>query len=240
MPNWSYNNLSISGDEKEMKNFYEQALKPNSNDESSFRFSNIFPMPEKIKNTISPSSSAKGRKWMNDNVSEIRDNTISNVLGEEEYTTELIPVENNTDEKCKALKDKYGADNWYDWNLATYGTKWDCEVLEKNCIKDETFFECQFDTAWSPPGMFLHNLQMKFKDLDIRLTYELEGSDGCGVFYSNRDGDQIFIEHEEDEVSYRGSDGREIYYNDTDGEWHYHEDDEVCDDYIMVNPYNES
>lgn len=237
MPNWSYNNLNISGSPEKMKEFYDIALKPNSNGEISFRFSNIFPMPEKIQNTISPSSSAKGRKWMNENVSVIRDNTISNVLGEEEYTSELIPVENNTDEKCKLLKDQYGADNWYDWNLATYGTKWDCEVLEKNCIKDETFFECQFDTAWSPPGAFLYNAQKKFPDLTINLKYQLEGSDECGVFYTDKFDSEVTISHETDEVTYVGIDGRDIYYSDEDGEWHYHDDNSICEDYITVSPF---
>ena len=66
MPNWSYNNLEVSGDPEQMKEFYSVVIKENLNKEMSFRFSNIFPMPEKIKNTISPSSSAKGKKWINE------------------------------------------------------------------------------------------------------------------------------------------------------------------------------
>ena len=52
MPNWTYNNLTISGDSDDMKEFYEIAIKSNVNGDLSFRFSNVFQMPEKIKNTI--------------------------------------------------------------------------------------------------------------------------------------------------------------------------------------------
>ena len=240
MPNWSYNNLTISGSSDDMKDFYDIAIKSNVNGDLSFRFSNVFEMPEKIKNTISPSSSAKGRKWMNENISSLRNDKLNEVFGEEDNDPNLIPVENNTPEKCEQLIKEYGSDNWYDWNIKTYGTKWDVEVLENEFFKFDEQFECSFDTAWSPPSTFLQNLQDKFKKLDIRLTFELEGSDTCGVFYTNRYKDDVSISYEEDEITYKGSDGREIYYNDDDGEWYYHDDDEVCDDYISVNPFNEN
>ena len=240
MPNWTYNNLTISGDSDDMKEFYEIAIKSNVNDDLSFRFSNVFQMPEKIKNTISPSSSAKDRKWINENLASLRNDKLNGVLGEEDNDTNLIPVENNTPEKCEQLIKEYGSDNWYDWNIKTYGTKWDVEVLENEFFKSEEQFECSFDTAWSPPGTFLQNLQDKFKKLDIRLTFELEGSDECGFFYTNRYNDDVSISYEEDEISYIGSDGRDIYFNSDNDDCHYHDDDEVCDDYISVNPFNEN
>jgi hypothetical protein len=240
MPNWSYNNLTISGPKEDMDVFYQESIKPNSNNELSFRFSNIFPMPEKIKNTISPSSSAKGQKWMNSNSSTVRNDKLNEIFDEEENDPNLIPVENNTPEKCQQLIKEYGSDNWYDWNIKTYGTKWDVEVVDREYYKSDEQFECSFDTAWSPPSNFLENLQNRFKNLDIKLTFELEGSDGCGVFYTNRYKDDVSISYEEDEITYKGSDGREIYYNDDDGEWHYHDDGEICDDYISVNPFNEN
>lgn len=237
MPNWSFNSLSISGDPEKMQEFYDLAFKANANGEISFKLSNIFPMPEKIKNTISPSSSAKGRQWMNAERSDVRDKSISKILGEDSVDTILIPVENNTDEKCVQLRSQFGADNWYDWNILTYGTKWDCEVLREQTIVGENFFECSFDTAWSPPGVFLINLQNRFQNLDIRLTYELEGSDECGVFYTSRSNDKVSIANEEGSLNFIGTDGRDIYFNNDDREWHYTEDDSICDDYVSVNPY---
>lgn len=240
MPNWSYNTLKITGSKEIMKEFYDSAIKPNINGELAFSFSNIFPMPEKIKNTISPSSSALGRKWMNENLSTKRNEKLSDLLNEDENHPDLIPVENNSPEKCKALKEEFGADNWYDWNLHKYGTKWDVESLVSDSVKDDELFECQFDTAWSPPSNFLANLQLKFPNLDLKLIFELEGSDECGMFFTERNGGEVNLSYEQDEVAYIGSDGRDIYYDSKDGEWHYHDDDEVCEDYMQMNPFYEN
>lgn len=232
MPNWSYNNLSISGTPEKMKEFYDVAF----DDKEIFAFSNIFPMPEKIKNTISPSSSALGKKWMNEDILTKRNDALNEILELDENDPQLIPCENNSPEKCKLLKQEFGADNWYDWNIFTYGTKWDVSVSSDEYFKDDESFDCSFDTAWSPPSAFLHKLQSKFKDLDIRLTFELEGSDTCGVFYTDRYQDEVNICYEEDEVTFVGSDGRKIY-QDENGDWRYHADDEICEDYEMVNPF---
>ncbi len=240
MPNWSYNTLTISGTKNDMKSFYEIAIKPNINNDLAFSFSNVFPVPIKIKNTISPSSSALGRKWINENLSTKRNDKLSEILNEEEENPDLIPVENNTTEKCVFLKSEYGADNWYDWNILTYGTKWDCEVLLSDIVKDDELFECSFETAWSPPANFLSNLQNKFPKLDIKLIFELEGSDECGMFITERNEDEVTLSYQQDEVSYIGSDGRDIYYDNTDGEWHYHDDNEICTEYNSTNPFYEN
>lgn len=234
MPNWSYNNLTITGSSEKMKEFYDVSLKPNINGDITFTFASVFPMPQKIKNTIAPSGSAKGKKWINEDKAKIRDVNLSEMLGTK-IEVDLIPCENNTDEKCEALKKEYGADNWYDWNIITYGTKWDIDA--DDFVKGDEEFNVNFDTAWSPPTNFLYNLQKKFPDLDMRLTYQLEGSDDCGVLYTDRYNEKVSIVQEEDEVTYRGSDGRDIYFNDDDGEWYYHDNNEICDDYISVNPF---
>lgn len=234
MPNWSYNNLTITGSSEKMKEFYDVSLKPNINGDITFTFASVFPMPDKIRNTIAPSVSAKGKKWINEDKAKIRDVNLSEMLGTK-IEVDLIPCENNTDEKCEALKKEYGADNWYDWNIITYGTKWDIDA--DDFVKGDEEFNVNFDTAWSPPTNFLYNLQKKFPDLDMRLTYQLEGSDDCGVLYTDRYNEKVSIVQEEDEVTYRGSDGRDIYFNDDDGEWYYHDNNEICDDYISVNPF---
>lgn len=236
MPNWSYNNLTISGSEADMEKFLSEAIKPNINGEDAFCFANIFPMPQKLKNTISPSSSAKGRKWMNADRADLRENSINELLGEETKNV-LIPVENNTDEKCLALRKEFGTDNWYDWNVQNWGTKWDVEVLKSNCWLDETSINMSFNTAWSPPETFLKKLQQKYQSLDIKLSYTLEGSDTCGLFETYRDGDFVDLDYSEDEVIYRASDGRDIYFDESCGEWKYNEDEEICEDYIWVSPF---
>jgi len=41
-------------------------------------------------------------------------------------------------------------DNWYDWNVTNWGTKWDVRPEYYDRIDDNTI-QLGFDTAWSPP-----------------------------------------------------------------------------------------
>ena len=45
---------------------------------------------------------------------------------------------------------KYGFKNWYDWNIANWGTKWDVS-LENVERQDENTLTASFDSAWAPP-----------------------------------------------------------------------------------------
>jgi hypothetical protein len=45
------------------------------------------------------------------------------------------------------------SENWYDWNISNWGTKWEASIyswekVNDNCIK------LNFDTAWAPPTAF--------------------------------------------------------------------------------------
>lgn len=59
-------------------------------------------------------------------------------------------------------RDEYNL-NWYDTNIAWFGTKWDVDVNIDcfNFCEDEISFFCE--TAWSPPIEFLANLCRMYK-----------------------------------------------------------------------------
>jgi len=240
MPNWSFNSLKVTGNKEEMDKFFETCLKPNVNGDLTFKFSNLLPMPVKIKNTISPASSAIGKKWINEHeISKIRDSKIDAVFSDVEIEKHLIPCENNTPEKCESLKKEFGSDNWYDWNIQNFGTKWDVEVEEDSYFINGELFECRFDTAWSPPVAFLVKLQQQFEKLDIRLTYEIEGYDQCGVFYTDRTENGVQITEMEGDILYESEEGEELYYDREDGEFHYVNSKLVCNSAIQRNPFGE-
>jgi hypothetical protein len=46
--------------------------------------------------------------------------------------------------------EKYGAADWYGWNIRNWGTKWDVQ-LENVVRVDEYTLTAAFDSAWSPP-----------------------------------------------------------------------------------------
>lgn len=124
---------------------------------NEFKFANIFPMPAILKNTVSPTRSAQN----------------------------FPEAENNTPEKCARLVEEFGADNWYDWNQVTYGTKWDLQDAMIQ-TKSDVAFECHFRTAWAPPYAFLQRLQGKYPNLELTMSFCVE-NDTQGVFESLTD-----------------------------------------------------
>ncbi len=46
--------------------------------------------------------------------------------------------------------EKYGYKDWYDWNVANWGTKWDFN-LENVERQDANTVTAAFDSAWAPP-----------------------------------------------------------------------------------------
>ena len=91
--------------------------------------------------------------------------------------TALKKVDENDKELCKELIRKYGADNWWDWCVMNWGTKWEADVYssEPDGIG--------FVTAWSPPIGIVKALSM-LTGRDFRLTYIEEGVDFCGEYFS--------------------------------------------------------
>ena len=63
--------------------------------------------------------------------------------------------------------------DWYNWNIANWGTKWDADDA---AIVDETdeLVTYAFATAWSPPLGVLEAFVNQHMDLDIDFTYEEE------------------------------------------------------------------
>jgi hypothetical protein len=86
---------------------------------------------------------------------------------------ELLEPPENEAAKVE-LKAKYGHDNWYDWRIAHWGTKWnsyECE-LDDSWI-DDGILEYQFDTAWSPPEG-IHNRLLELlqeEGLDVAVSW---------------------------------------------------------------------
>ena len=79
---------------------------------------------------------------------------------------------------------KYGSNNWYDWSVNNWGTKWNsCESVIT--YKDEENLHYSFQTAWSPAIPVIKKLAEMF-DVEIRFVYINEdyGND-CGRLIIN-------------------------------------------------------
>ena len=119
----------------------------------------------------------------------------------------------------KACEDK-GIDNWYDWSVGNWGTKW--EASDLNLDDEGTYDDCahvtvSFSTAWSPPVNFYETLyenmnydcdDMGDPEFKIRATYYEPGCDFIGI-WENGD-DRGYTASSEDD---------DFFENDEDGQW---------------------
>ena len=76
-------------------------------------------------------------------------------------------------------------ENWYEWNINNWGTKWDF-VISKNdliVIKEPNTTKVLFnvDTAWSPPLAFWQKVSKLYPFIDIKVYYEEEGIGFIGM-----------------------------------------------------------
>jgi hypothetical protein len=89
----------------------------------------------------------------------------------------------------------FKGNNWYDWNVRNWGTKWDVAVSddskynETELVTDsEDTLVYRFDTAWSPPIPAIEKLSEMFPNIEFDLEYEEETGWGGNYLFLNGDG----------------------------------------------------
>ena len=75
-----------------------------------------------------------------------------------------------------------GIDNWYDWSVSNWGTKWDVSTEGLELSEDGTSITGWFDSAWSPPITALEFLVERHEDIEVTNYFEEPGMDFAGVF----------------------------------------------------------
>jgi len=161
MPNHCENILTITGTKKEIKRC--RAFIRGEEKEQFIDFNNIIPMPKELVGTRSPMNIISQKDYKE----------------QEERIAKANKEPNWQDSRCltkslsKSYHDKFGADNWYDWSVKNWGTKWNAygqAVLAPNQIR--------FDTAWASPVPIIAKLSTLFPKLTFEVEYDIEG--GCG------------------------------------------------------------
>ena len=190
MPNWCENTLEIySEDTEKMKEFYD-FFGGQDKFVENFSFNNIITLPQELDGTRSPSriisQETYDRYTQLEKKHNIKDSQDVVRLVEDGTLTEeerdLLWKEGITQEMSDMRKSEYGYDNWYDWQVNNWGTKWDIN----NEIHVDDFHDegCTlvFQTAWSPPEPIVHKLQEMFPDVTFYGGYIGEGWEFAGVF----------------------------------------------------------
>ena len=68
--------------------------------------------------------------------------TVAGFVGEDKQAAHEAQMKSNLE--------KYGYTDWYNWNIANWGTKWDF-ALDNVERQDPNTVSAAFDSAWSPP-----------------------------------------------------------------------------------------
>lgn len=71
---------------------------------------------------------------------------------------------------------KYGAINWYDWNIKHWGTKWNAYDIELLGIEDRYISYC-FNTAWSIPYSYYDRLRIELKKISSSCKFHVKWRD---------------------------------------------------------------
>lgn len=88
------------------------------------------------------------------------------------------------DDREPANLKKYGFSNWYDFQVARWGTKWDAYEIDTLADTGDTL-TLTFDTAWSPPvGIYQ---TMHEKGFQIEATFVEQGCDFVGFWKDGND-----------------------------------------------------
>jgi len=111
-----------------------------------------------------------------------------------EGTTSPAPKEG----KVQPLVD--GFDNWYDWRVQNWGTKWDVDMDGLELSDDGTTINGWFDSAWAPPIHAYEYFLTDNEDCSIRSYYYEGGMDFGGLWEDFADAEVTMSEFTADEM----------------------------------------
>jgi len=81
-------------------------------------------------------------------------------------------------------------DNWYDWNINHWGTKWEMSIIDWE-RRDDNSIWISFETAWAPPIAIYEYLDDQ--EWQVEGLYHESGMTFCGIW---SDGDDDYYEYD--------------------------------------------
>ena len=156
MPNWVYNYLSIEGSKEDIL---------------------------AIKTQVSAPFIREHEQWnMETNVMETKDYIFTNPIFAFWNIIKPTDLETYRLQKDPSVEEmSFAGNNWYDWNVRNWGTKWDVSVSDEEKYREtelteegEGFLSYRFNTAWSPPIPAITKLSEQYPNLEFNLSYEEE------------------------------------------------------------------
>ena len=161
MPNWVYNGLTVEGKPESVKKMMEQLNTPfvRVHDQWNVATQQMEKQQVTYPNPIFAF-------W--------------NII----KPTDLEAYDKQAEFKGTTLPIDFAGDDWYNWNIRNWGTKWDVAVSSNETYPNTTVEDTangenhvvhyNFETAWSRPMPALINLSNQYPDLLFTLSYEEE------------------------------------------------------------------
>lgn len=153
-------------------------------------------------------------------------NLLSIIKGEEREIdfTKIIPVPDYIFQGDLGMEEKriYGKNNWYDWNIENWGTKWNAYNIELG------YNSITFDTAWATPMNVIDKLAEMFPHVIIEHEWADEDTGHNtgkrilqedyieGGYYDNKSNEayEVYIELKgESNCLGKNNEGNYIHYN---------------------------
>jgi hypothetical protein len=165
MPNWVYNNLSITGTKADIDAFVAKATTPHTTRYEPF---------------LSDEPSEQLRE----------DFSFWNFIRPDEDKLDLYFETNGshkdpeTGEMIRTGDNEY---NWYNWNIRNWGCKWDAREteLEVDELSDgRANLRIKFDTAWDKPDPVFYAMVEQHPELEFDFHWEEEqgwGGEASGI-----------------------------------------------------------
>ena len=168
MPNWVYNGLTVEGNPDSVKKMMAQLNKPFKQLHDSW---NTETMQHEKKNTLYPNPIFAFHNIYN---------YVEAGITEDEYMSQPIRKEGESFADFM----KFDTNDWYNFNVREWGTKWDVAVSDNDKYPDTNMEDTangenhvvhyNFNTAWSRPLPALFKLSAQYPDLLFTHSYEEE------------------------------------------------------------------
>ena len=164
MPNWVFNDLSIEGNTEDIA---------------------------RLKGQLNSPFTRQHEQWnAENNIYETKDITFSNPIFA--FWNIIKPTDLEEYNKAADQNNMNNPLNWYQWNLANWGTKWDVAVsdIEKYpetelADENETSLHYHFNTAWGPAEQAIKTLTTQYPNLKFILSFEEENGWGGEWVFEN-------------------------------------------------------
>jgi hypothetical protein len=189
MPNHVSSNLTVSGPYLDVLRFVDAVDKSEKDDGNTFDFNGVVPMPEELHGTSSPAR-IQTQAEIDALWAEYNQKKADGTLKKWELRDGKPFGIGITQEASDALIVKYGTNNWYDWALNNWGTKWGAYDSSEWTLEERTngtgTATISYNTAWSPATPFFERASELFPTLTFETQYADEGGGFvCETVYAN-------------------------------------------------------